>query len=84
VGVRGVPETCEEIVQAIYIFGGGDVVRTDHTGESMRQHVEQRRQAYDVLRGLGRHVADVRQLAARSQRLLDPVVRPHPRGVCRR
>jgi hypothetical protein len=47
------------------------------------QHVEQRRQPCDVLRGLGRHVADVGQLAARGQRALDAVVRLHPGGVCR-
>ena len=55
-GVREVPEACEEIVQTIDVFGGGDVVRTDHTGESMRQHVEQRRQAYDGLRRLGNYM----------------------------
>ena len=60
-----------------------DCLPVDHSAGAVRQHMEERRQARNVLRGLGGHVPNVGEISAGSQRSLEAVMCLHPGGVCR-
>ena len=63
--------------------GVADCSRVDHSVRAVRQQMEERRQARNVLRGFGCHFADVGEISAGSQRSLEAVMCLHPGGVCR-